>query len=265
MSETEKARRALLAAQIRARIEQRKEPQQEKAAKPSTEKAGKKRSKKHDMAKLPADWRERVFAKASSTGERGRRIVDAISVLWATGCRPAELEKGVKIKLVGKQLVITIEGSKVGKIDNGDTVADRGISKRQITLDVDLNDATRHLAKVALTQQSVQYHRETLRSVMNKLTHKMNIFGKAKNPPTLSPYSFRHAMASDLKSCDTLTDEDRAKVLGHLAVDSIQSYGRRRRGGGGISPIKSVQTSREPVGGISHGFSQKSKKFDLKI
>ncbi len=258
MAEYEKAKRAELAKQVIARIKQ-----QPVAAKQATTPQKLKRSKKGDMAKLPANWRERVLLEAQKGGARASRIVDAVALLWATGCRPAELEKGVSVQLVGKQLVIMIEGAKVGKIDNGEVKADRGIAKRRLTLDADLNDATRRLAAIAAKGvkgvATVGYNAGTMRVVMNRLSRAVLGVSKAKNPPSISAYSFRHAMASDLKSCDTLTDEERAQVMGHLAVDSIQAYGRRRRGGGAVSPIKAVATSRKPVGGISHGFNGPKK------
>lgn len=275
MDETEKARRLARVAQLKAAKLAEQQPAAQQPAKPQQAEQGQqeghqkaaKRSKKGDMAKLPADWRQRVLDEAVRGGARAKRIADAVAVLWATGCRPAELQKGVRVQLVGKQLVVTIEGAKVGTIDNGEVKAERGIAKRRLTLDADLNDATRRLAALAAGGgATVAYNAGTLRVVMNKLSLKVLGASKAKNPPTISAYSFRHGMASDLKSCDSLTDEERAQVLGHLAVDSIQSYGRRRRGGGAVSPVKSVATSRQTIGGVSHGYKKSnSANMSLKV
>lgn len=280
MDETEKARRLARVAQLKAAKLAEQQPAAQQPAKPKPAVAPQqaeqgqqegqqkaKRSKKGDMAKLPADWRQRVLDEAVRGGAKAKRIADAVAVLWATGCRPAELQKGVRVQLVGKQLVVTIEGAKVGTIDNGEVRAERGIAKRRLTLDADLNDATRRLAALAVGGvATVSYNAGTLRVVMNKLSLKVLGASKAKNPPTISAYSFRHGMASDLKSCDALTDEQRAQVLGHLAVDSIQSYGRRRRGGGAVSPVKSVVTSKQPIGGVSHGYKKSnSAKLNLQV
>lgn len=217
-------------------------------------------SKKHDLARLPKDWRERTFAATKPDPQRPSRLATAVALLWSTGCRPAELEHGLQVQLVGgKQLVITIAGAKAGVIDNGQVKAKRGIEKRRLTIDANLNEATRYLAQLAATGPlKASYKRNSLRTRINEIGR--NVLAKMKLPPTLSPYSFRHAMGADLKSCDTLTDEERAQVMGHLAVDSLQSYGRRRRGGGGVSPVQKVWTSAQPVGGISHGYTPPKPK-----
>jgi integrase len=174
-------------------------------------------------------------------------------MLWVTGCRPAELEKGVVYMVHNGRLVVKIEGAKHGKIDNGEVVAERGMASRTIAVDPDLHPGARYLYDLALAEgipRKLSYNKNSIRSRINEAGRE--VLAKLKDAPSLSPYSFRHAMASDLKSCDMITDEMRAQVMGHLSVESIESYGRRRRGGGGVSPFVKVQTSAQPHGKLSH-------------
>jgi len=211
-------------------------------------------SKKQTVGKLPKDWRERLF-KAAVPGIRPRtehsRLALAVAALWATGCRPVELEGGVNFSMHDGRLVALIKGGKHGLIDNGDGTFERGLEWRQFSIDPNLNDATRYLAGFCEAGPKwVEYKRTTLRTRVNELGKQ--IMGNIKDPPSVAPYTFRHAMACDLKSCDSLTDEQRSMVMGHLSLESLQSYGRRRRGGGGVSPVRTVRASAVPHGQISH-------------
>lgn len=203
-----------------------------------------KRSKKLDLAKLPKQWRATVFGALHP--ERTSPLASAVAVLWATGCRPVELEKGVKVSMQDGQLLVEIQGAKVGKIDNGQTVADRGLEWRKLKLSPDLNAATQYLARlVADGPQTVAYNKASLRTRLNE-TGRLAI-RKLPEGVSIAPYSFRHALGSDLKSCDDYTDEQRAMVMGHLSVESLSVYGRRRHRGG-VKPVASVEASAVPHG-----------------
>lgn len=155
-------------------------------------------------------------------------------------------------------VVIRIPGSKVGTIDNSEAAAPRGIEWRLIAVHPDLHAGTRFLADLVATnggkpvevKASADGLGTDLRRVGREALPKKMI--KDAEAPggrrelIVSPYSFRHAMACDLKSCDELDDVTRAQVMGHLSVESIASYGRRRRGGGGQRPIEAVKSSATP-------------------
>lgn len=210
--------------------------------------------KRHAQGRLPKDWRAKLFevVKGRKLTKPGR-LPEAVAALWVTGCRPAELEKGVVYMAHNGRLVIKIEGAKHGTIDNGEVVAERGMASRTIAVDPDLHPGARYLYDLALAQElprKLSYNRNSIRSRINEAGRE--VLAKLKDAPSLSPYSFRHAMASDLKSCDTITNEQRAQVMGHLSVESLESYGRRRRGGGGVSPIVKVESSAQPHGKLSH-------------
>lgn len=211
--------------------------------------------KRNTMSRLPKDWRERIFSAAVGRKKtRPSRLPEALAILWATGLRPAELEKGVQYGIHKGQLVFQITGAKVGKIDNGDGVYERGIEKRVLFINPKLNAATKYLFDnlngLDGAKSSFKYNKTSIRNRVNELGRE--ILSKLKDPPSISPYSFRHAMGADLKSCDALTDIQRAQVMGHLSVESLESYGRRRRGGGGVSPVLAVQSSAQPHGEFSH-------------
>ena len=207
------------------------------------------KSKRETLGQLPPDWRARIFA-ATGTIDKARppsQARKAVAVLWLTGCRPLELQNGVEVQMDGGQLVITIRSAKVGEIDNGAVIAQRGIEVRRLRIDPTSTPAAELLAGLAAAGPIVVKHpKKSLRTRVNELGRE--VLAKMRNPPSVAPYSFRHAMGCDLKSCDTLTDEERAAAMGHLSTESLTKYGRRRRGGGGQSPFEKIEASAVPHG-----------------
>ena len=149
--------------------------------------------------------------------------------------------------MVDGQLLIEISGAKVGKITNEEGTFDRGLEWRKLTINPKLNAATEYLAKLVADGQShqVSYNKNSLRTRLNEVGRLA--LKKLKNTPSISPYTFRHAMGSDVKSCDDLTDEQRSQIMGHLSCDSLSVYGRRRHAGG-VSPVAKVEASAMPHG-----------------
>lgn len=203
--------------------------------------------KRGDVAKLPRDWREKLVSSVLQS-RAGDSFKAAVSVLRATGCRPEELANGVQLAMINGQLAIRIKGAKVGLITANGKTHDRGIPTRVLVFDPQANEAVTHLVeqlkKSGQDFMTVSFNKDSLRVMVGRAADR--VFPRIKTD--ISPYTFRHAMSSDLKSCDELTDQQRASCLGHLSVESMSSYGRRRRGGGGVSPIKSVQVNRQPRG-----------------
>jgi integrase len=213
-------------------------------------------SKKGDIAGLPKDWRARVFKAAKP--EKLSRLASSVAVMWSIGCRPSEIENGVKITLINNQLVLMVRGAKHGMIKNHQGEFQRGIEWRKITINADLNDATKYLKRLAFDgkEHVIDYDKNSLRQRVNELGKVALV--KLKTPPSISPYTFRHAMGSDLKSCDDLDDTTKAQIMGHLSCASLQVYGRRRHGGKGVSPVAKVETSAMPHGELSHEPPKKS-------
>ena len=206
------------------------------------------KSKKHDMARLPADWRERAFADTLSLRpDQPSQTRKAVALLWLTGCRPSEIAKGVVVRMQDGELVIEITGSKTDTIPTllgGDV--DRGLGLRTVYVDPKLNAGALFLAGLAAGGPvTITHNAASLKTRINEIGH--NILSRMKRPPSLSPYSFRHAIACDLKSCDSLDDETRSTVMGHGSTESLESYGRRRRGGSaGPAPILRAVATIQP-------------------
>lgn len=204
------------------------------------------KSKKHLVPKLPADWRQRVFA-ATETSRPASMLRKSVALLWITGCRPAEIEKGVSVYAQGQHLIVHITGAKVGIIDNGVTKSQRGIEGRKLKISANQNEASELLFKLANDAGGkilVKYDAVALSNKVSEAAKK----ALKKKGNGVSPYCYRHAMGSDLKSCDAIDDVTRAQVMGHLSVESLARYGRRRRGGGGPSPVQAVRTTAQPRG-----------------
>lgn len=214
-----------------------------------------KTSKRLDLSKLPKTWRSMVFEQVKPA--RPSRLASATALLWATGCRPVEIEKGVQVKLEGGVLVVEIRGAKTGLIPvmtprdsngNSEIVAvDRGLEWRRLKLNPKLNAATEYLARLCADGQThiIDYNKNSLRTRLNE-AGKLAI-RKMPEAITISPYTFRHALGSDLKSCDDYDDEQKSMIMGHLSCDSLSVYGRRRHKGG-IKPVLSVEASALPRG-----------------
>lgn len=223
-------------------------------------------SKKHSIGKLPKDWRQKMWAASGAPG-KGRakngmspKFRQALAVVQLTGCRPSELEKGILIGLTDDgKIWIHIEGSKTGMVTVdlpgkvGKTQVPRGIEARQLVIDPAISPAAEYLAQavaVANDNISAQYDADGFRSKINSLGRQA--LGD-RRATTVSPYSYRHAMGCDLKSCDTLTDAAMSSIMGHRSLESLARYGKRRRGGGGPSPVVEVLVSTQPHGQRQRG------------
>jgi integrase len=208
-------------------------------------------SKKVDLSKLPANWRQRVFEATESRRKNPSGLRQSVAIIWATGCRPAELEEGVEIKInEAGLLVFHIRGAKYRAEDEGPHKAKRGLEWREIVVapgstpaaDLLINLVQRAPGK----KMTFDYKSDSLRAQLYKIGQE--VFQKMKDPPVISAYTFRHAMGADLKSCDDMTDIERSQVMGHLSQASLLKYGRRRRGGGGVRPVQAVTASAVPHG-----------------
>ena len=212
-------------------------------------------SKRLDLSKLPKTWRQMVFDQVKP--DKPSRLASSVALCWATGCRPVEIEKGVQVRLENNVLVVEIRGAKVGPIPvmtprdssgKSEIVAgDRGLEWRRLKLNPKLNAATEYLACLCVDGQThtIDYNKNSLRTRLNE-AGKLAI-RKMPDGVTISPYTFRHALGSDLKSCDDYSDEEKSMVLGHLSCDSLSVYGRRRHKGG-VKPVMSVEASAVPRG-----------------
>lgn len=175
-------------------------------------------SKRSSLKGLPVDWRKQLCYRMITSKYFYQTLALAIS-----GCRPHELQSGISIKLVAvdqnEHLVLEILGAKV---------TDRnGQSYRHLTFKGDINDPFLspliHLAKemggsTILKIQDGKALSTSISRFANELW--------PKHTEPITPYSFRHAFASDMKRYE---DEDTvAQSLGHRSNRTQKAYGQKQ-------------------------------------
>ena len=171
-----------------------------------------------------ASWQRVVFNSAADHQK------PALAVLWAAGCRPAEIEMGVDLERTQDGIIIRIPGAKVSET--------KGQPMRSVLIDPE-SEAGKALLDVMGEQTKMTVER-TAKQIANDFTKHLK---KRAGMPQVSAYSFRHQMASDLKagSADPVKV---AEALGHASVHTQKHYGSSRRGGA-VSPIINAQAERE--------------------
>ena len=205
------ARRALAAASAVQSIEaaERPEPTQRRASK---------------RASIPAakDWQARIV-DAATPAQR-----PAVVLLWATGCRPAEIGKGVDIGRDNKgRLMVVIPGAKVRE-EHG-----AGQPVRRLLID------ETSPAGIALAEILGDAERLTVKRAATRLNKDFADI-RRKVGGTASPYSMRHQVAADLKV--SMEAEDVAAALGHRVTRSQARYGSTQQVKGG-SAIKAAKAT----------------------
>ena len=107
------------------------------------------------------------------------------------------------------------------------------------------------LAKMVIKaggQLTVDYSGHKNTNPAKALSAAMTQAGKRAFPGhkvSLTPYSLRHAAASDLKV--SLSAEDVSKALGHQAIGTQSTYGTRKQGHAGRAPSQ-VEATKEVRG-----------------
>lgn len=167
---------------------------------------------------LPApllSWQEQVMA-ASTPAQR-----PFVALMWATGCRPAEIERGVTVRRVDGGIEIEIPGAKVTAVN--------GQPRRKILIDA-RSPAGLHLGIALGARQEIEMSRKAKR-IGNDFADIRRRTGLA----AVSAYSFRHQVSADLKAAG-VEKKAIAQVLGHASERTQGRYGRPSKGraGGGI-------------------------------
>lgn len=170
------------------------------------------------MVDRPGTGDDRIVKVAERHAER-------VAVLALFGVRPAELKRGIELSLAADPqsgrpfLAARVKGVKVN--------AERGQAWRTLVVPVD-NTAANGLAAVV---------RERGGKAMVSMTdadHRS--LNRALKPSGLSIYSFRHAVASELKREAIRKPETAAGAatfMGHTSTRSLMSYGRAAHARGG--------------------------------
>lgn len=184
-----------------------------KMERPAREPAAPSRSKGRTLPAL--SWQEQVMASATVKQK------PFIALMWATGCRPAEIERGVTVRRVHGGIEIEIPGAKV--------TATNGQPRRRILIDAK-SPAGMHLGIALGARQEIEMSRKAKR-IGNDFADIRRRTGLA----AVSAYSFRHQVSADLKAAGVHKNAI-AQVLGHASERTQGRYGRPSKGraGGGI-------------------------------
>ena len=198
---------------------------------PTTKK--RKASKRRSLRGLPDGWQAQVIQELSEEDQW------AALTMMLTGCRPAELAKGVDLAVMEDGLEVAIEGAKTGQ--------GHGQEWRQYSLrEGHAAMFAKRLKQQERTFVTVQLSSEGADPV-DAFRKRVKRAAVRADLPEVSAYSFRHAFAAGLKASG-LSRGDIAGAMGH-AVDATQSqYGHALQGskaGGGLV-LEHIETA-QPV------------------
>lgn len=196
------------------------------------------KSKRSDLRKLPNDWREQLYKRFEHSKYKLPYLVEAVS-----GCRPGELEKGVKV--ICSEAMLTI------RIDNGVKVTEeKGQPWREISY---LIDQDSHLLVKALYDSCRELGNDTCAVVgIDKSTNwraALSATGQNLWPRLhfrICPYHLRNAAASDFKRSE-VSNEEVSAALGHCVDKTGSLYGQHQVGRGGLGLRPEVISAARPV------------------
>lgn len=228
------ARRALIAAEVVGKIETAQKPDDPK----------RRRASKRATLPKAVGWQARVHEAAT---EAQRSVV---ALLWATGCRPAEVGKGVDLVRDDQgRLLVRIPGVKIHEGHSS------GQPVRVLLID-EGTDAGAALASVLGSAKKLTIQRKAERINKDFASIRQKIGGSA------SPYSMRHQVAADLKAgMGRDNAEEIAAALGHRSTRSQGRYGSVQQAKGGTAiqaarakyPVRDRRSAPEKSGPESRG------------
>ena len=199
------------------------------------------KTSKRRVGNAPENWREKVADRLVKW--KPQYLVAAL-----TGCRPSELCAGVDLKVQDGFLLARVHGAKVTEKS--------GQKVRVLSWPID------HSAP--LVQQLLSLVKDAPGARLN-----VKIEGASKNPgaifsnairdagkrafpgqtKTLTAYSLRHALASDLKA-SSFTSAEISAALGHLSIDTQSSYGHSNAARGASLAPRTVNASKAVTGDL---------------
>lgn len=171
-----------------------------------------------------ADSIEKIFSRLKENKETYDRYSMFLSISSLVGCRPAEIIKGVSIKVVNETIAFKILGSKVG---NG-----RGQEERVIYLDLKQYKHNEQMKCVCSKLVNNELYYKPEKKIYNGL--RQYLYVQHKN---FSLYTLRHRIASDLKK-QGCSSETIAGFLGHRVTESQEFYGYARSSSGGVGVVR---------------------------
>lgn len=183
------------------------------------------KSKRRDLHALKkyGDFRSRLVAAA---GKAGRIAILALAI---AGMRPAEIEKGVVLKVVDdNKFDVRIEGVKFTE----DTGHERRVQRHDASLSELAGKLFRAIKRAGgriLLKRSADSLREDIKSAARRADISLDI----------SPYTLRQQFAADLKASGW-SRVDVAKAMGHASTRTAGRYGRKKSGSSGSSSMVEV-------------------------
>ena len=177
-------------------------------------------TKRVDLWKLPVDWRETMISRLPTYRE-------AAAVAAISGCRPSELAHGVQVSVADGVLKILISGAKISEIS--------GQEWRELCFKLpSTNPLAMILGRIALQKQGEIVVKIDSAKAFSGAVREAGKRAFPQFSHTITPYSFRHQVASDLKAAD-LGDQI-SQALGHSAEKTRGSYGEWGAGNGSMAP-----------------------------
>ncbi|HCY2485266.1 TPA: site-specific integrase [Klebsiella pneumoniae] len=202
---------------------------------------------KRNIKKLNDNFRESILDYAIL---HNLKCAPALIALYATGCRPDEIETGIKVNFDSKnnKLSFKIIGSKLNYQQK------RGIRIREVTIKITDKNLQYYKPIIDIFEKNPQAYDLKIKTESSKaFSGYITKISKKLWPRKkyhASAYSFRHAKATELKNSEKFDTEEIAKIMGHASIRSQQSYGRKnKRSAGGFDDITDVETSSKPRGG----------------
>jgi integrase len=181
--------------------------------------------KRRSLGRLPVDWREQIF-------HRCEKYALAVAVLWITGARPAEFVTGIDVERQTDGLLFRIWGAK--------TSSDRGQPWRAIVADLQSVPAAWLCGRLGpdgtlfVQVGDARQFCDAIRAASRRAW--------PGRQSVVSPYSFRHQIAADLKASGA-SREKIAAALGHVHTTSQGAYGLAHQARGRSSTLH-VRTAR---------------------
>lgn len=188
------------------------------------ENVSRRETKRKNLGKLPKDWREQLM-------DRMPQYEAAMAVASLTGCRPVELKRsGAVVSFQSDELKIRVLGAKVRK--------NSGQEWREMTFKMpNENPIAKRLRDLVKLNEG-----ELLVKIDSEVNFTTAIRSAGKRvfksfPDSITAYSLRHQVGSDLKASNLSPDEV-SQALGHSSGGTKSSYGIHSQGMGSMAPGK---------------------------
>lgn len=239
-NQVEIAKQALSAAEAFAKIGDVKYQQEKNQTRERRLRESGAISKRRTLRGLPSNWRAQIQGQLQNSKYR-----DAATVLHLAGCRPGELQKGVRLYEDNGAYCLQIKGGKQSEISESGQFRrvikyERGTPAAQEVEAV----MARNGGDCTIKIQSTESFQKTYKAAAVKAL--------GRKGGRISPYSARHQFCADLKA-GGYSKTEIAAAMGHQSTRSQGQYGtvNQGTGSGGMSATAS-QEIRNPDRTPSH-------------